>query len=84
MEMVQPALQSSVPYDRKGAYLVMAIVCQGCDNYVKDNILENFVSTIYKGVNDPSTVVRNAALFAMGQMAEHLQVNFNFRQKSYT
>lgn len=73
MEMVRPALQSAVPYDRKGAYLVMAIVCQGCDNYVRNNMLEDFVSTVYKGVNDPSSVVRNAALFAMGQMAEHLQ-----------
>lgn len=73
MDMTRPLLESSDPYDRKGGYLVMGIICQGCENYIRNKILDNYASTVYKGINDSSTVVRNAALFAMGQMAEHLQ-----------
>ena len=29
---------------------------------------------VYQGLKDPSAIVRNSALFAIGQFSEHLQV----------
>ena len=31
---------------------------------------------MYKGLSDPSPIVRNASLFALGQFSEHLQVSY--------
>ena len=36
--------------------------------------LSDVVQLIYRGLNDGEQVVRNAALFALGQLSEHLQV----------
>lgn len=36
--------------------------------------LQNFVQVICRGIKDPDSVVRNAALYAVGQYSEYLQV----------
>ena len=36
--------------------------------------LSDVVQLVYRGLNDGERIVRNAALFALGQLSEHLQV----------
>lgn len=38
-------------------------------------MLPQMLQMVCQGLNDPSHLVRNAALFAVGQFSEHLQVD---------
>jgi hypothetical protein len=49
---------------------------EGCQIYIRNNCLEPFISCIGKGIEHPSPIVRNAALFALGQFSDYLQVRF--------
>ncbi|XP_059474979.1 importin-4-like [Neocloeon triangulifer] len=70
---IEPALQGDNVYRKKAAYLSLSVIAEGCTEYIRTNCLENFVQCIGKGITDQSTVVRNAALFALGQYSEYLQ-----------
>ena len=72
--LIEPALAGEDVYRKKAAYLSLSVIAEGSTEYIRTNCLENFVRCIGKGITDPSTVVRNAALFALGQFSEHLQV----------
>ncbi|KAK9506414.1 hypothetical protein O3M35_008363 [Rhynocoris fuscipes] len=75
MNLIKPILEkpNNSPYERKAVYLCLGIISQGCSSYVRAHLLEQFVSIIFKGIADPEPVARNAALFTIGQFAEHLQ-----------
>lgn len=75
MQFVEPAIESRNPCEKKAGFLVMGIICQGCESYVKSKLLKGLLDIMKKGILDPSPVARNAALFTMGQMGEHLQVS---------
>ncbi|XP_065340245.1 importin-4-like [Cloeon dipterum] len=72
-QFIEPALQGDDVYRKKAAYLALSVIAEGCTEYIRTNCLENFVQCIGTGITDESTVVRNAALFALGQYSEYLQ-----------
>ena len=39
-------------------------------------LLQGMLQQVYIGMADPSGDVRNAAMFALGQFSEHLQVSY--------
>lgn len=71
---VEPALQGSDIYAQKAAYLALALLAEGCADHIRAKYLDPFLKCIYNGIRNPNVVVRNAAFFALGQFAEHLQV----------
>lgn len=51
----------------------MAVLAEGCSEYIRSKYLESFLRCICQGIAHPAPVVRNAALFALGQFSEYLQ-----------
>ncbi|XP_043465104.1 importin-4-like [Leptopilina heterotoma] len=70
---IEPGLEGTDIYKKKAAYLAMAVLAEGCSEYIRTSYLETFVRCICSGIVDPTPVVRNAALFALGQFSEFLQ-----------
>jgi hypothetical protein len=68
-------------YAKKASHLALAVVVEGCSECIRTKYLESFLQCICKGITDPAGVVRNAALFALGQFSEHLQVGSRTQQK---
>ncbi|XP_014468024.1 PREDICTED: importin-4-like [Dinoponera quadriceps] len=73
LRYIEPGLQGSDIYAKKAAYVSMAVLAEGCCEYIRSKYLESFLRCICQGITHPSPVVRNAALFALGQFSEHLQ-----------
>lgn len=71
---IEPSLQGSDIYAQKASYLALAVLAEGCADYIRTKYLEAFLKCIYNGIRSPNVVVRNAAFFALGQFSEHLQV----------
>lgn len=67
-------MQSSDQHARKAAHLAMAVVAEGCSEYIRQRLVQTLISYVMTGLRDPSQAVCNAALFAVGQFSEHLQV----------
>lgn len=55
----------------------MAVLAEGCSEYIRTKYLEHFLQYTFQGISDSDPVVRNAALFALGQFSEHLQPNIS-------
>jgi hypothetical protein len=70
---LQPALDSSDPALLKGAYEALAVSAEGCADHIRNNYLVNFLQYIDTGIKHPVPVVRNAALYALGQFSEYMQ-----------
>ncbi|KAK2578828.1 hypothetical protein KPH14_002445 [Odynerus spinipes] len=70
---IEPSLQGSDIYAKKSSYLAMAVLAEGCSEHIRTKYLESFLRCICQGITDAAPVVRNAALFALGQFSEHLQ-----------
>ncbi|RMX51322.1 hypothetical protein pdam_00004673, partial [Pocillopora damicornis] len=73
MELVKPALTSEDPYKRKAALIALAVLAEGCADYIRNRYLEAALQTMCRGLADQNTLVQNAALFALGQYSEYLQ-----------
>ncbi|KAM9202409.1 importin-4 isoform 2-T2 [Dugong dugon] len=73
MPMLEEALQSKSPYQRKAGLLVLAVLSDGAGDHIRQRLLPPLLQIVCKGLEDPSQVVRNAALFALGQFSENLQ-----------
>nr|CAD7577331.1 unnamed protein product [Timema californicum] len=73
LQYVEPSLQGDDVYKQKASYLTMAVLAEGCAEHIRTKYLESFLQCICKGIRAPIGVVRNAALFALGQFSEHLQ-----------
>lgn len=73
LRYIEPGLQGTDMYGKKAAYVAMAVLAEGCCEYIRSKYLESFLRCICQGITHPSPVVRNAALFALGQFSEHLQ-----------
>ncbi|KAJ7385022.1 Importin 4 [Desmophyllum pertusum] len=73
MQLVQPALASEDPYKRKAALIALAVLAEGCADYIRNRYLEAALQTICRGLSDENPLVQNAALFALGQYSEYLQ-----------
>ncbi|XP_014323089.1 importin-4 isoform X4 [Myotis lucifugus] len=73
MPMLEEALRSENPYQRKAGLLVLAVLSDGASDHIRQRLLPPLLQIVCKGLEDPSQVVRNAALFALGQFSENLQ-----------
>ncbi|XP_060031272.1 importin-4 isoform X2 [Erinaceus europaeus] len=73
MPMLEEALQNENPYQRKAGLLVLAVLSDGAGDHIRQRLLSPLLQIVCKGLADPSQVVRNAALFALGQFSENLQ-----------
>lgn len=71
---VEPAIQGNDIYAQKAAYLSLAVLAEGCSERIRHKYLEPFLKCVCNAIHNPNAVVRNAAFFALGQFAEHLQV----------
>jgi len=72
VKFMEEAMKGDV-YNRKAVYLCMGIVSQGCSAYIRKNMLKHVIECVFSGITQNEPVLRNAALFALGQFAEHLQ-----------
>lgn len=70
---IEAVLVSDNIYAQKAAYLSLAVLAEGCSEYIRNKYLEQFLKFVCGAIHNPNAVVRNAALFALGQFAEHLQ-----------
>ncbi|XP_053677381.1 importin-4-like [Anopheles nili] len=73
MALLEPALAGDNPLAKKAAYLSIAVIAEGCSEHICSKYLRVLVDVIKRGITDPNVMIRNAALFALGQFSEHLQ-----------
>lgn len=73
-EHVSAGLAGDNLYVKKASYLALAMLAEGCADCIRTKCLKMFLECVCRGITDPAPVVRNAALFALGQFSEHLQV----------
>lgn len=73
LQLLEPALQSNDPLKKKAAYLSIAVIAEGCSSAICKKYLRPLLDCIKTGITDSNPVIRNSALFALGQFAEHLQ-----------
>ncbi|XP_038165776.1 importin-4 [Arvicola amphibius] len=73
MPMLEEALQSDFLYQRKAGFLMLAVLSDGAGDYIRQRMLSPLLQTVCRGLSDSSQIVRNAALFALGQFSENLQ-----------
>jgi hypothetical protein len=74
LQLLEPALQTSNdPLRKKAAYLSIAVIAEGCSAAICKKYLRPLLDCIKTGIIDQNPVIRNSALFALGQFSEHLQ-----------
>ncbi|XP_055625825.1 importin-4-like [Toxorhynchites rutilus septentrionalis] len=73
MGLLEPALRGSDPLAKKASYLSIAVIAEGCSEHICNKYLKPLLDVIKTGITDPNPMIRNAALFALGQFSEHLQ-----------
>lgn len=73
LALIEPALKGSDPLHKKAAYLSMAVIAEGCSETICSKYIRPFLDCIKVGIVEQNPIVRNAALFALGQFSEHLQ-----------
>lgn len=71
--LVEPAVQGDDILRKKAAYLCVAVIAEGCSEAICTKYLYPLLECVKAGITNPNSLVRNAALFALGQFAEHLQ-----------
>lgn len=73
MALLEPALRGNDPLAKKASYLSIAVIAEGCSEHICNKYLKPLLDVIKTGITDPNPLIRNAALFALGQFSEHLQ-----------
>lgn len=74
LQLLEPALKNSTdPLQKKAAYLSIAVIAEGCSSAICKKYLRPLLDCIKTGITDQNPVIRNSALFALGQFSEHLQ-----------
>lgn len=71
LQQVSVLVQSPVPVERKGAFLMMGVLAEGATELAKQQ-LRPMIDASVNGIRDPEAIVRAAACFAMTQMADSL------------
>ncbi|XP_015272173.1 PREDICTED: importin-4 isoform X2 [Gekko japonicus] len=71
--LMEPALLSTNPYHRKAGLMCLAVLAEGCGDHIRKKHLQPMLQVVCQALSDNSQVVRNAALFALGQFSENLQ-----------
>merc|ERR1719334_2925475 len=70
---VQPALSSSNPIHQRAAYQAIAVSAEGCQEHIRTKYLSNFLTIMGRGIRHENPVVRNSALYMLGQFSEFIQ-----------
>lgn len=73
MPLTQAALSNENPYQKKGGLMCLAVLAEGCADYICTKMLSSVLQTVCQSLSDSNQVVRSAGLFALGQFSEHLQ-----------
>lgn len=73
LSLLEPALKGTDPLHKKAAYLCIAVISEGCSEAISTKYLRQLLDCVKVGITDSNSLVRNAALFALGQFSEHLQ-----------
>lgn len=73
MSLLEPALRGNDPLAKKASYLSIAVIAEGCSEHICNKYLKTLLDVIKTGITDQIPMIRNAALFALGQFSEHLQ-----------
>lgn len=73
LALLEPALKGTDPLQKKAAYLCMAVISEGCSEAISTKYLRQLLDCVKIGITDQNSIVRNSALFALGQFSEHLQ-----------
>lgn len=71
--LVTAGLQEESPHIKKACYLALATVTEGASECIRNKYLQFFLECVCAGITSTCSIVRNAALFALGQLSEHLQ-----------
>ncbi|XP_068094207.1 importin-4 [Hyperolius riggenbachi] len=71
--LMEPCLLSSNPYERKAGLMCLAVLSEGCADHIRNKHLQSMLQLVCQAISDENHVVRNAALYALGQFSEHLQ-----------
>ncbi|KAG8596096.1 hypothetical protein GDO81_001732 [Engystomops pustulosus] len=71
--LMEPCLLSSNPYERKAGLMCLAVLSEGCADHIRNKHLQSMLQLVCQAITDENHVVRNAALYALGQFSEHLQ-----------
>lgn len=73
--MIDSAYTSQNPNALRASYATMAFVSDGCSEYLKKSYLKQFVTAIKMGLNSSNEGVKAAAMYALGEVAQYVQVS---------
>ena len=73
LPLIQPVFSTGNPLQVKGAYLSLAMVAEGCADTLRHKHLHQLLQCICQGITSEIQIIRNSALYSLGQFAEHLQ-----------
>jgi len=73
MSQVQPALVSSNAFHKRAAFQALAVSAEGCQDHIRNKYLSNFLQVLGDGIRSNEQIVRNSALYMLGQFSEHIQ-----------
>merc|ERR1719376_1599658 len=73
LSQVQPALSSPDPGHQRAAYQAIAVSAEGCQEHIRSKYLQNFLAIMGAGIRHENPVVRNSALYMLGQFSEFIQ-----------
>lgn len=73
LAQIQPALESPNPKAQRAAYQAIAVSAEGCQEYIRTKYLSSFLEIMGRGIRHPTTMVRNSALYMLGQFSEYIQ-----------
>lgn len=82
--MIDSAYTSQDPNALTASYMTMAFVSDGCSEYLKKSYLKQFVAAIKMGLNSSNETVKSAAMYALGEVSQYIQVSkFEFLFSSW-
>jgi len=73
LSQVQPALENPSPQHQRAAFEAIAVSAEGCQEHIRNKYLQNFLAIMGRGIRHEVPVVRNAALYMLGQFSEYIQ-----------
>ena len=73
LTQAQPALSSPNPGHQRAAYQAIAVSAEGCQDHIRTKYLQNFLQIMGAGIRHELPVVRNSALYMLGQFSEFIQ-----------
>jgi hypothetical protein len=73
LSQVQPALENPSKQVQRAAYQAIAVSAEGCQEHIRNKYLPAFLAIMGRGIRDPAPMVRNAALYMLGQFSEFIQ-----------